>query len=75
MEPSLFLVLNSSRFQMRPRPGNVADIGIFEIREGKFEFVDSRGPNSGPVGRRVGHQKLVSKATVCHGELLVNASS
>jgi len=57
------------------RPGSVADVSIFEIREGKFEFVDSRGPNSGPIGRRIGNQKLVSHATLCRGELLVNASS
>ena len=54
------------------RPGSEADISIFEIRNGNFEFVDSRGPNSGPVSKRTGHQKLVSQATVCRGELLVN---
>jgi dihydroorotase len=57
------------------RPGNVADIGVFELRDGNFEFVDSRGPNSGPVGKRMGHQKLISTATVCRGELLANQSS
>jgi dihydroorotase len=56
-------------------PGSIADISIFEVREGRFEFVDSRGPNSGPVNKRMGNQKLVSKATVCRGELLVNEAS
>ncbi len=57
------------------RPGSEADISIFEIREGSFEFVDSRGPDSGPVGKRTGRQKLVSQATVCRGDLLVNENA
>ena len=56
------------------RPGSVADISIFEIRDGKFEFVDSPG-KSGPVVKRVGRQKLVSNATICRGELFMNESS
>jgi dihydroorotase len=57
------------------RPGSEANVSVFEIQEGKFEFVDSRGPNSGPVAKRTGRQKLVSQATVSRGELLVNQNS
>jgi len=48
------------------RPGSEADIGIFELQEGKFEFVDSGGE------KRTGRQKLVNKAAVCRGQLVVN---
>ena len=48
------------------RPGSEADIGIFELQEGKFEFVDSGGE------KRTGRQKLVSKAAICRGQLFVN---
>jgi dihydroorotase len=48
--------------------GSEADIGIFEIREGTFEFMDSDRET------RVGRQKLVNKATVRRGELFVNES-
>lgn len=48
------------------QPGNEADIGIFDIREGNFEFEDSDGK------KRPGRQKLVSTAVVRRGELLVN---
>jgi dihydroorotase len=47
-------------------PGSEADIGIFELREGNFDFVDSDRET------RLGHEKLVNKATVRHGELFVN---
>jgi dihydroorotase len=46
--------------------GSEADVGIFELQEGKFEFVDGSG------AKRVGRQRLVNKATVCRGELYVN---
>jgi len=48
------------------RPGNEADVGIFDLQEGQFEFVDSSGE------KRTGRQKLVSKAAVCRGKLFIN---
>jgi dihydroorotase len=48
------------------KPRGEADISIFEVREGNFEFEDSDGK------KRSGRQKLVSTAVVRHGELLVN---
>jgi dihydroorotase len=56
-------------------PGAEADIGIFEIRDEKFEFNDNfdyANPIVGKAGRRVGGQKLVNKAAVCRGQLFVN---
>ena len=44
------------------RPGSEADIAIFELREGTFEFMDNYGQ------RRSGHQKLIPLAT-CSGRL------
>jgi dihydroorotase len=46
--------------------GSEADIGIFDLQDGKFEFLDGGG------GKRVGTQRLVSAAAVCRGELLIN---
>ena len=57
------------------RPGAEADIGIFEIRDEKFEFNDNfdfTTTTVGKAGKRVGRQKLVNKATVCRGQLFVN---
>jgi dihydroorotase len=54
------------------KSGSEADISIFEIHEGNFEFVDSGRGIGGTVGKRVGHQKLVNKATFCRGKLFVN---
>jgi dihydroorotase len=57
------------------RPGAEADIGIFEMRDEKFEFNDNfdfTNPIVGKGGKRVGHQRLVNKAAVCRGELFVN---
>jgi dihydroorotase len=48
------------------RPGNEADIAIFELRDGKFEFLDSN------KRRLAGRQMLVNAATVRHGQLFVN---
>jgi dihydroorotase len=48
------------------KPGGEADISIFEVREGNFEFEDSDGK------KRSGRQKLVSTAVIRHGEPLVN---
>jgi dihydroorotase len=47
------------------RPGSEADIGIFELQEGTFQF--AAGGN-----RRVGRQKLVNKAVVRRGQLFIN---
>jgi dihydroorotase len=49
------------------RPGSEADIGIFDLRDGKFEFEDSDG------GKRTGRQMLVNKAVVRRGQVFVNA--
>ena len=48
------------------KPGCEADIGIFEVQTGNFEFMDS--------GRRklAGRQRLVNKAVVRHGEFILN---
>jgi dihydroorotase len=57
------------------KPGSEADIGLFELQEGTFNWVDTIPPKSQPglkVGRRVGHQRLVNTATVCRGKLWVN---
>jgi dihydroorotase len=48
------------------KPGSEADIGIFELQEGKFEFLDGIG------AKRAGRQKLVNKAAVCRGGLFIN---
>jgi dihydroorotase len=48
------------------QPGRPADVGIFELREGKFEFEDCE------LKKRSGTQKLVNMATVCRGQLYVN---
>lgn len=56
-------------------PGAEADIGIFEIREEKFEFNDNfdfTTTKLGKAGKRVGRQRLVNKAAVCRGQLYVN---
>lgn len=47
------------------RPGSEADIGIFEVQEGTFEFEAGRT-------KRVGRQKLVNKMAVRRGQLFVN---
>jgi dihydroorotase len=57
------------------RAGAEADIGIFEIRDEKFEFNDNfdfTNPKVGKSGTRIGRQKLVNKAAVCRGQLFVN---
>ncbi len=57
------------------RPGAEADIGIFEMRDEKFEFNDNfdfTNPIVGKAGKRVGHQRLLNKAAVCRGQLFVN---
>jgi dihydroorotase len=48
------------------RPQNEADIGIFELQEGKFVFEDSHGE------KRTGSQLLVNKAVVRRGQLYIN---
>jgi len=57
------------------RAGGEADIGIFEIRDEKFEFNDNfdfSATTLGKAGKRVGRQRLVNKAAVCRGQLYVN---
>jgi dihydroorotase len=48
------------------RQGSEADVSVFELKEGKFEFIDS------DQQKRVGRQKLVNTATICRGELFIN---
>ena len=48
------------------RPGTDADIGIFEIQQGTFEFTDSDRQ------KRIGHQMLVNRAVVRRGQVFVN---
>jgi dihydroorotase len=57
------------------RPGTEADIGIFEIRDERFEFNDNFDysvTTLGKGGKRVGRQRLMNKAAVCRGQLYVN---
>ncbi len=49
------------------RPGSEADVSIYELRDGKFEFEDSDGI------KRSGQKMLASKAVVRHGQLFINA--
>jgi dihydroorotase len=49
------------------RPGSDADVSIFELQEGRFEFADSDGKTI------TGRQKLVSTAVVRHGQAYYNA--
>jgi dihydroorotase len=48
------------------RPGSEADVSIFEVRDGQFDFFDSNKQ------RRTGHQMLVNIAIVRRGQLFVN---
>jgi dihydroorotase len=48
------------------KPGSEADIGIFEVQDGDFEFMDSA------QRKRTGRQRLVNKAVVRHGEFILN---
>lgn len=50
------------------RPGAEADLAVFSMDEGNFEFVDALG------ARRIGHQRLVPVATVKSGKLYGSAS-
>jgi dihydroorotase len=49
------------------RPGSEADVSIFELRDGKFDFEDSDGV------KRTGRQALWNKAVVRRGQVFVNA--
>ena len=49
------------------KPGSEADVALFELREGNFEFEDSDGK------KRSGRQKLVNTAAVRRGQLMTNA--
>ena len=49
------------------RPGSEADLSIYDLREGKFEFEDSEGM------KRIGQKMLTSKAVVRRGQLFINA--
>jgi dihydroorotase len=49
------------------RPGSEADVSIFELRDGKFDFEDSDGV------KRTGQKMLSNKAVVRRGQLFINA--
>jgi dihydroorotase len=49
------------------RPGSEADVSIYELRDGKFDFEDSDGV------KRTGQKMLTSKAVVRRGQLFINA--
>jgi dihydroorotase len=48
------------------QPGSEADVSIFEVRDGNFEFVDSGRE------KRSGRQMLINKAAIRRGQLFVN---
>ena len=48
------------------KPGSEADVSIFELRDGKFDFEDSDGVV------RTGRQRLFNKIVVRHGRVIVN---
>ena len=48
------------------RPGSEADVGIYELRDGKFDFEDSAGV------KRTGQKMLASKTVVRRGQLFIN---
>jgi len=50
------------------RPGAEADLAVFSLEEGQFEFVDALG------ARREGHQRLAPVATVKAGRIYGSAS-
>jgi len=50
------------------QPGSEADIAIFELRDGNFEFLGSKDSE-----KRTGHKMLVNKAVICRGKYFVNA--
>lgn len=49
-------------------PGSEADISVFELQHGQFEFVGSR-----PSDKKTGDKLLVNKAVICRGQYFVNA--
>ena len=49
------------------RPGSEADVSIYELRDGKFDFEDSDGV------KRMGQKMLASKAVVRRGQLFINS--
>jgi dihydroorotase len=49
------------------RPGSKADVSMYEVRDGKFEFEDSNG------GKHTSRRMLVNKAVVRRGRVFVNA--
>jgi dihydroorotase len=44
------------------KPGAVADVAVFDFREGDFEFLDNVS------AKRVGHRKLVASAVIANGK-------
>ena len=48
------------------KPGHEADVSIFELHEGNFDFEDTEGK------KRTGRQRLVNKAVISRGDLQIN---
>ena len=44
------------------KPGAVADVAVFDLKEGSFEFVDNES------AKRTGRQKLVPYAVISGGK-------
>jgi predicted amidohydrolase len=49
-------------------PGSEADISVFELAHGKYEFFGSR-----PSDKRIGDKLLINKVVICRGRYFVNA--
>jgi predicted amidohydrolase len=64
------------RFPHNPgtlREGAEADVAVFQLAEGDFDFVESYAYTGTPE-KRIGHRKLVPVATVKAGKLYGSAS-
>ena len=44
------------------KPGAVADVAVFDLKEGDFEFLDNAN------AKRVGHRKLVAQTVIANGK-------
>lgn len=53
------------------RPGCAADLSVFEVREGAFQFADHSAEGKEP--KRAGHRMIVNEYVVCRGQLFANS--
>jgi len=75
IERATILLARAFRFPHQPgtlQPGAVADVAVFDLVEGDFEFPESYVSAAEPE-KRVGHRKLVPVATVKDGKLYGSA--